>query len=85
MSFWQRHHVLSDFDSWILLKALCSKVMARNYLFAALALSALRRLRVHADLLDGTAFKAFPLVVCSKGPMYVQKSVDISLHPSSWG
>ena len=40
---------------------------------------------VHADLLDGTAFKALSLVACTKGPMY-KKGVDTSLHPStSWG
>ena len=50
--------------------------------FAALALSALRRLR---DLLDGIAFEALPLVVFTKGPIY-KKGVDTSLHPStSWG
>ena len=53
--------------------------------FAALALLALRRLRVQSDLLDGTAFEALPLVVCTKDPIY-KKGVDTSLHPStSWG
>ena len=67
-------------------KALRSKVMAKKTtFFAALALSALRRPRVQSDLLDGTAFKALPLVVCTKGPIN-KKSVDTSLHPStSWG
>ena len=37
---------------------------------AALALSALRRLRVQSDLLDGTAFKELPLVVFTKGLTY---------------
>ena len=45
--------------------------MAKNYFFAALAMSALRRLRVQSDLLDRIAFEALPpLVVCTKGPMY---------------
>ena len=57
----------------------------KNYFFAALALSALRRLRVQSDLLDRTAFEALPLLACTKGPIY-KKSVDTSLHPSaSWG
>ena len=57
----------------------------RNYFFAALAMSALRRLRVQSDLLDRIAFGALPLVVCTNGPMY-KKLVDTSLHPStSWG
>ena len=49
--------------------------MAKNYFFAALAMSALRRLRVQSDLLDRIAFGALPLVVCTKGPMY-KKLVD---------
>ena len=72
--------------SWISLKAFRSKVMAKktklSYFFAALALSAVRRLRVHSDLLDGTAFEALSLVVCAKGLMY-EKSVDTSLYPST--
>ena len=57
----------------------------KNYFFAALAMSALRRLRVQSDLLDRTAFEALPLVVCTKGSMY-KELVDTSLHPStSWG
>ena len=59
--------------------------MAKNYFFAVLAMTALRRLRVHSDLLDGIAFEALPLVVCTKGLMY-KRVVDTSLHPStSWG
>ena len=42
----------------------------KNYFFASLALSALRILRIHSDLLDGTAFEALPLVVCTKGSIY---------------
>ena len=61
------------------------KLWQKYYFFAALALSAVRRLRVHSDILDGTAFEALPLVVCAKGPMY-EKCIDTSLHPStSWG
>ena len=72
-------------DSWISLKAFGSIVMAKILLLAAVAISVLRRLRVQSDLLDRTAFKALPLVVCTKVPMY-KKLVDISLHPSiSWG
>ena len=68
------HHVFSDFDSF----------KSYGKFFAVLALSAVR-LRFQSDLLDGTAFEALPLVVCTKGPMY-KKSVDTSLHPSaSWG
>ena len=55
--------------------------MAKKYFLAALAMSALRRLRVQFDLLDRIAFEALPLVVCTKGPMY-KKVVDTSLHPS---
>ena len=44
--------------------------MAKNYFFAALAMSALRRLRFQSDLLDRIAFEALPLVVFTKGPMY---------------
>ena len=44
--------------------------MAKKYFFAALAMSALRRLRVQSDLLDRIAFEALPLVVCTKGLMY---------------
>ena len=44
--------------------------MAKNYFLAALAMSALRRLRVQSDLLDRTAFEALPLVLCTKGPIY---------------
>ena len=62
----------------ISLKAFRSKVLA----FAALALSALRRLRVQSDLLDGRAFEALPLVACTKCPIY-KKCVDTSLHPST--
>ena len=60
--------------------------MAKNYFFAVLAMSALKqRLRFQSDLLDRIAFKALPLVVCTKGLMY-KKVVDTSLHPStSWG
>ena len=60
-------------------KSVWIKVMAKNYFFAALAMSALRRLRVQSDLLDRIAFEALPLVVCTKGPMY-KKVVDTSLH-----
>ena len=59
--------------------------MPKNYFFAVLAMSALRRLRVQYDLLDWIAFEALPLVVCIKGPMY-KKLVDTSLHPCTfWG
>ena len=59
--------------------------MAKNYFFAALAMSALQRLSVQSDLLDRPAFEALLLVVFTKGPMY-KKVVDTSLHPStSWG
>ena len=57
----------------------------KNDFFAALAMSALRRLRVQSDLLNKIALEALPLVVCTKGPMY-KKVVDTLLHPStSWG
>ena len=63
---------------------LCSKVMAKNYCFGVLALSALRRLRVQSDLLDGTAFEALLLVVGSD--LQKMTCVDTSLHSStSWG
>ena len=51
-------------------KSVWIKVMAKNYFFAALAMSALRRLRFQSDLLDRIAFEALPLVVFTKGPMY---------------
>ena len=51
---------------WISLKAFGSKVMAKNYFFAALVMLALQRLRVQSDLLDRPAFEALPLVVCTK-------------------
>ena len=58
--------------------------MVKRQLFAVLALSALRRLRVQSDLLDGTAFEVLLLVVCTM--VDLQKSVDTLLHPStSWG
>ena len=61
------------------------KSYGENYWFAALAMSALRRLRVQSDLLDRTAFEALPLVLCTKRLIY-KKVVDTSLHPStSWG
>ena len=60
-------------------KSVCIKSYGK---FAALALLALRRLRVQSDLLDRTAFEALPLVVCTKGPIY-QKLVNTSLLP--WG
>ena len=57
----------------------------KNYFFAAMALSALRRLRVQSDLLDGTAFEALLMVVFTKGPMF-KNSVDTLLNPTtSWG
>ena len=59
--------------------------MAKNYFFAALAMSALQRLRFQSDLLDRIAYEALPLVVCTKDSM-CKKVVDTSLHPStSWG
>ena len=63
-------------------KSALFKSYGENYFFAVLSL---RRLRVQSDLLDGTAFKALPLVVCTKGPIY-KASVDTLLHPfASWG
>ena len=50
----------------------------KNYLFATLALLAIRRLRVQSDLLNGAAFEVLLLVVCTKGPIY-KKSVDRSI------
>ena len=41
-------------------------MVKKTNFFAMLALLALQRLRVHSDLLDGTALS---LVVCAKGPM----------------
>ena len=56
--------------SWILIHGFrfVQKLWRKNF-FAALALSALRRLRFQSDLLDGTAFEVLSLVVCTKGPM----------------
>ena len=56
--------------------------MVKNHFFAVLVLLALRRLKVHSDLLDETGFEALSLVVCAKSPMH-KKSVDTSLHPST--
>ena len=86
-AFWLKRSVFSEiiscflgFDSWISLKAFHSKLW-RIHFFAALALSALRRLRVQSDLLVGTAFEALSLVVCTKGPMY-KNSVGRHFAPS---
>ena len=58
--------------------------MAKILFFAVLAMLALRRLS-QSDLLDGTAFKALQLVVCTKG-LIDKKGVDSSLCPTtSWG
>ena len=69
-----------------IIKPRCACTVAKKILyFAALALSALRRLRVQSGLLDGIFLEALLLVVCTKGPIY-KKGVDTSLHPStSWG
>ena len=51
-------------------KSVSFKSYGEKNFFAVLALSALRRLRDQADLLDGTAFEALLLVVCTKSLMY---------------
>ena len=47
--------------------------------FAALARSALRRVRVQSDLLDGTAFQASTLVACTEGPPHKEKYTYFAL------
>ena len=49
------------------------KVMAKNYFFAALARSALRRVRVKSDLLDETAIEASVVVACTKGSFHKKR------------
>ena len=51
----------------------------KNYFFAALARSALRRVRVQSDLLDGTAFQASTLVACTEGPPHKEKYTYFAL------
>ena len=51
----------------------------RNYFFAVLARSALRRVRVQSDLLDGTAFQASTLVACTEGPPHKEKYTYFAL------
>ena len=69
MCLFGNNNVFLDFDLLILLKMFCSKVMEKKTTFCAVL--ALSAL--------------WPLVVCSKDPIY-KKGVDTSLHTStSWG
>ena len=45
----------------------------KNYFFAALARSALRRVRVQSDLLDETAIEASVVVACTKGSFHKKR------------
>ena len=47
-------------------KCFVQKLWRKNYFFAALARSALRRVRVKSDLLDETAIEASVVVACTK-------------------
>ena len=55
------------------------KLWRKNYFFAVLARSALRRVRVQSDLLDGTAFQASTLVACTEGPSHKEKYTYFAL------
>ena len=60
-------------------KCFVQKLWRKNYFFAALARSALRRVRVQSDLLDGTAFQASTLVACTEGPSHKEKYTYFAL------
>ena len=60
-------------------KCFVQKLWRKNYFFAALARSALRRVRVQSDLLDGTAFQASTLVACTEGPPHKEKYTYFAL------
>ena len=58
-----------DFAKSILFKSYGEK----NYFFAALARSALRRVRVQSDLLDETAIEVSVVVACTKGSFHKKR------------
>ena len=60
-------------------KCFVQKLWRKNDFFAALAWSALRRVRVQSDLLDGTAFQASTLVACTEGPPHKEKYTYFAL------
>ena len=54
-------------------KCFVQKLWQKNYFFAALARSALRRVRVQSDLLDETAIEASVVVACTKGSFHKKR------------
>ena len=76
LSFRQKLHVFLDFDLWISLNVFVQKLWLYNF-FSLLALLALRQQRVHSNLLDGTAFEALPLIVCTR------QGSDVIADPTS--
>ena len=54
-------------------KCFVQKLWRKNYFFAALARSALRRVRVQSDLLDETAIEASVVVACTKGSFHKKR------------
>ena len=54
-------------------KRFVQKLWRKNYFFAALARSALRRVRVKSDLLDETAIEASVVVACTKGSFHKKR------------
>ena len=54
-------------------KCFVQKLWRKNYFFAALARSALRRVRVQSDLLDETAIEASVVVAYTKGSFHKKR------------
>ena len=54
-------------------KCFVQKLWRKNCFFAALARSALRRVRVQSDLLDETAIEASVVVACTKGSFHKKR------------
>ena len=54
-------------------KHFVQKLWRKNYSFAGLARSALRRVRVKSDLLDETAIEASVVVACTKGSFHKKR------------
>ena len=54
-------------------KRFVQKLWRKNYFFAALVRSALRRVRVKSDLLDETAIEASVVVACTKGSFHKKR------------
>ena len=54
-------------------KRFVQKLWRKNYFFAVLARSALRRVRVKSDLLDETAIEASVVVACTNGSFHKKR------------